>query len=167
MLNAGQIHANRRPDSMQIPGQIACEYATVSAFKGETFDGTVKRVGGSLDLNNRTMPVELDVPNLSRRLAPGMYAEVIWPVVHAKASLFVPKTSVVTTTEKTFVVRVKDGVTEWVDVKPGIADGELTEVFGNLQPGDEIAVRGTDELRAGKHVSVTAASAGSAGSAVR
>lgn len=132
---------------------------TVPAFKGETFDGIVKRVGGSLDLNNRTMPVELDVPNPSRRLAPGMYAEVNWPVVHAKASLYVPKTSVVTTTEKTFVVRIKDGVTEWIDVKPGAADGDLIEVFGNLQPGDEIAVRGTDELRAGKHVSVTDAPA--------
>ncbi|MBL0184901.1 MAG: efflux RND transporter periplasmic adaptor subunit [Candidatus Obscuribacter sp.] len=59
---------------------------TVPAFKGEIFNGTVKRIGGSLDLNNRTMPVELDVPNPSRRLAPGMYAEVTWPVVHAKAS---------------------------------------------------------------------------------
>lgn len=133
---------------------------TVPAFKGETFNGTVKRVGGSLDLNNRTMPVELDVPNPSRRLAPGMYAEVIWPVVHVKASLYVPKTSVVTTTERTFVVRIKDGVTEWIDVKAGSSDGELVEVFGNLQPGDQIAVRGTDELRAGKHVSVTDAPEG-------
>lgn len=132
---------------------------TVPAFKGEIFNGTVKRIGGSLDLNNRTMPVELDVPNPSRRLAPGMYAEVTWPVVHAKASLYVPKTSVVTTTERTFVVCIKDGVIEWIDVKPGTSDGELIEVFGNLQPGDQIAVRGTDELRVGKRVDVTAAPA--------
>ncbi len=140
---------------------------TVPAFKGETFEGTVKRVGGSLDLSNRTMPVELDVPNPSRRLAPGMYAEVTWPVVHAKASLFVPKTSVVSTTERTFVVRIKDGVTDWIDVKPGTADGDLIEVFGNLQAGDQIAVRGTDELRAGKHVSVTDAPAASTASKAR
>jgi hypothetical protein len=29
---------------------------------------------------------------------------------------------------------------------------DLVEVFGDLSPGDQIAVRGTDELRAGTRV---------------
>lgn len=33
----------------------------------------------ALDPKTRTMPVELDVENSKGRLAPGMYAEVIWP----------------------------------------------------------------------------------------
>jgi len=67
--------------------------------------------------------------------------------------LFVPKTSVVTTTERTFVIRDKGGRAEWVDVKKGAADGDLVEVSGALQPGDKVVRRGTDELREGMPVS--------------
>ena len=45
----------------------------------------------------------------------------------------VPSGSVGSTTDRTFVVRVRNGKTEWVDVKTGLASGPLIEVFGNLQ----------------------------------
>jgi membrane fusion protein (multidrug efflux system) len=130
----------------------------VPAFAGETFSGVITRVGGALDLNTRTMPVELDVANTGGRLSPGMYAEVSWPVRPTQLSVLVPRTAVVKTTERTFVIRVKDNVTEWVDVKTGASIGDLIEVFGgNLADHDVIVVRGTDELRAGKKVSVNEA----------
>ena len=64
-------------------------------------------------------------------------------------ALFVPKTSVVTTTERTFVIRDRNGRAEWVDVKKGAADGDLIEVIGNLRPGDMVVRRATDEIRDG------------------
>ncbi len=42
--------------------------------------------------------VELDVANRGGSLAPGMFPTVKWPVRHSRPALFVPKTSVVTTT---------------------------------------------------------------------
>ena len=35
---------------------------------------------------------------------------------------------------------------------PGSTSGALVEVFGDLRPGDEIAGRGTDEVRPGTDV---------------
>ena len=64
-------------------------------------------------------------------------------------ALFVPKTSVVTTTERTFVIRNRNGRAEWVGVKKGAADGDLIEVSGALAAGDKVVRRGTDELRDG------------------
>jgi multidrug efflux pump subunit AcrA (membrane-fusion protein) len=101
------------------------------------------------------MAVELDVENKDQRLSPGMFAEVNWPVRRRQASLFVPRTAIVKTTERTFVVRVNQGKIEWVDVKPGMTADNLVEVFGDLHSGDLVAVRGTDELRSGTKVSVT------------
>jgi len=63
--------------------------------------------------------------------------------------LFVPKTSVVTTTERTFVVRNQSGHAEWVDVRKGAPDGELIEVFGELKAGDKVIRIATDEIREG------------------
>ena len=50
------------------------------------------------------------------------------------------------------MIRVRDGNTEWVNVQTGEVDGKSIEVFGDLREGDNIAVRATDELRAGTHV---------------
>jgi multidrug efflux pump subunit AcrA (membrane-fusion protein) len=73
--------------------------------------------------------------------------------VHRPApSLFVPSSSVGSTTDRTFVVRIHNGKAEWVDVKTGLASGPLVEVFGDLKPGDTVAVRGTDEIRPGADV---------------
>ena len=95
------------------------------------------------------MAVELDVNNADGRLAPGTFCQVRWPVRRTTPSLLVPSGSVATTTGRTFVIRVRDGRTEWVDVKTGLATGPLVEVYGDLKPGDEIAARGTDEVRDG------------------
>jgi multidrug efflux pump subunit AcrA (membrane-fusion protein) len=95
------------------------------------------------------MPVELDVLNRDGSLAPGMYPAVAWPVRRAQPALWVPKTAVVTTTERTFVIRDRNGAAEWVDVRKGAAEADMIEVMGNLKPGDLVARRGTDELREG------------------
>jgi membrane fusion protein (multidrug efflux system) len=125
----------------------------VTAYPERVYNGTVARVAHALDPKTRTMPVELDVVNRDGTLAPGMFPSVKWPVRRAHPALFVPKTSVVTTTERTFVIRDKGGRAEWVDVKKGAADGDLVEVSGALQPGDKVVRRGTDELREGMPVS--------------
>jgi RND family efflux transporter MFP subunit len=125
---------------------------TVPAYPGETFSGVVARISHSLDAKTRTMPVELDVANPSLRLAPGMYAQVEWPVRSPRPSLLVPPSAVVTTNERQFVIRITGGVTEWVDVKRGATAGDLVEVLGPLRAGDLVVRRGTDELRAGTRV---------------
>ena len=131
---------------------------TLPAFPGETFSGVIERSSRSLDAKTRTMPVELDVDNSRGRLAPGMFPEAIWPTSRSRPSLFVPPTAIATTTERSFVIRIRDGVVEWVDVKRGASMNhqgvDLVEVFGDLAPGDQIAARGTDELRAGTKVTI-------------
>jgi multidrug efflux pump subunit AcrA (membrane-fusion protein) len=127
---------------------------TVPASPGERFTGTIARIPDSLDVKTRTMPVELDVENSSGRLAPGMYAEVDWPVQRSRATLFVPTSAIARTNERRFLVAVRNGKSEWVDVKTGATVDKMTEVFGDLHEGDVVAVRGTDELRPGTSVSV-------------
>lgn len=127
---------------------------TVAAYPGQTFAGTVSRISQSVDVATRTMSVELDVNNADARLAPGTFCQVAWPLHRAVPSLLVPSVSVASTTGRTFVIRVRDGRTEWVDVKTGVASGPLVEVFGDLKQGDEIAARGTDELKSGAAVQV-------------
>jgi membrane fusion protein, multidrug efflux system len=130
---------------------------SVSAFPNQTFQGVIARPAYSLDMKTRSMSVELDVTNPKLTLAPGMFAEVQWPIARAQASLFVPTTSVVRTSERQFVVRVRNGVAEWVDVKRGEVNGNIIEVFGDLREGDVVVRRGNDEIRPGTRITPTAA----------
>jgi membrane fusion protein (multidrug efflux system) len=127
---------------------------TVSAFPGRVFTGTIARVSHSVDIKTRTMPVELEATNAKGELSPGTFSDVLWPVRRSYPTMFVPTSAVATTLEHVFVVRVRDGKAEWVDVKTGATMDKLTEVFGDLHEGDEVAIHATDELRPGSSVSM-------------
>jgi RND family efflux transporter MFP subunit len=128
----------------------------VPAWPERTYSGIIARISRALDQKTRTMAVELDVINHDGSLAPGMFPTVKWPVRRSRPALFVPKTSVVTTTERTFVIRDQAGQAAWVDVKKGVTDGDLVEVIGNLKPGDRVGRRATDEIREGTPLQVAA-----------
>jgi len=78
-----------------------------------------------------------------------MYPAVKWPVRRSRPALWAPASAVVTTTERTFVIRRNNGKAEWVDVKKGVVEGDLVELIGNLQAGDWVVRRATDEIREG------------------
>jgi membrane fusion protein, multidrug efflux system len=127
---------------------------SAASYPNQTFSGKIARIAETVDVKTRTMAVELDVMNKDGRLASGTFCQVRWPIHRPEPSLFVPAGSVASTTDRTFVIRIRNGRAEWVDVKAGLTSGPLVEVFGDLRPGDEVAARGTDEIRDGTSVRV-------------
>jgi membrane fusion protein, multidrug efflux system len=125
---------------------------TVPSRPGEAFQGTVARSARSIEVKTRSLPVELDVDNADGRLEPGAFAEVQWILERAKPSLLVPASAIATTSERSFVILVRNGIAEWVDVRPGFAIGDRVEVFCDVKEGDWVAVRASDELRPGTKV---------------
>jgi len=119
------------------------------AHPGKSYSGKIARVPDALDQQNRTMMVELDVFNTDNTLAPGMYPTVDWPVGWNDSSLFVPATSVVTTTERTFVITAINGHAHWVDVRKGPPTGEQVAIRGQVSEGQAVVKRATDEIREG------------------
>lgn len=123
----------------------------VPAFPGETFRAPIARISHDIDPKTRTMAVELDVRN--PQITTGTFANVQWPIQRTYPTLFVPATAITTNLQRTFVIRVSDGKTEWVDVKSGATVNGKTEVFGDLKPGDQVVARASDELGSGTAVS--------------
>ncbi len=120
---------------------------TVPSYPGRVFQAPIARISRAVDIKTRTMPVELDVQDPQAELDPGMFCEVSWPVRRAYSTLFVPASAVASDLERTFVIRVGNNKVEWVDVKTAARSGNLIEVFGDLKEGDQVVVRGTDQLR--------------------
>jgi membrane fusion protein, multidrug efflux system len=140
-----------------VPERMRVDFM-VPAYPGRMFHGTIARISHAVDVKTRTMPVELEAANPHMELSPGAFADVLWPVRRNYPTLFVPTSAVATTLEHVFVVRIRDGKAEWVDVKTGPTVDKMSEVFGDLHEGDTVAARGTDELRPGTAVSLQASS---------
>jgi len=121
----------------------------VPARPGRNYTAKVARIPNALDPKSRSMMVELDVYNKDNTLAPGMYPTVDWPVSAGENLLFVPGTSVVTTTERTFVIASINGKAHWIDVRKGPAVGDAISVRGPIAAGQEVVKRATDEIREG------------------
>ena len=90
-------------------------------------------------------------------LVPGTFCQIEWPIRRTYPTLFVPISAVASDLQHTFVIRVRQNRTEWVDVTTGTRSDDLIEVFGDLKEADEVATRGTDQLRAGTKVETKAA----------
>jgi len=125
----------------------------VPTFPGRKFHAPIARISHDIDQKTRTMQVELDFRNAEGQITPGTFASSEWPIRRSYATLFVPSSAVTTDLQRTFVIRVRQGKAEWVDVKTGVTVNGKTEVFGDLQPGDVVAGNATDSIRSGTDVS--------------
>lgn len=122
---------------------------TVKSLIGQKFTAKVARQAGALDNRLRSERVEMDVDNSNKKLLPGMIAEISIPLPSHDSTFVVPKTAVVSSTEKIFVIKKINGKALWIVVKKGReADGKI-EIYGDLNPGDIIVTSATEEVRDG------------------
>jgi len=135
----------------QLPAKSSVSF-TVNAIPERQFNAKLARSAESLVETNRAMMAEFDVNNTSHVLKSGMYAEVTLPVERSAKTLFVPTSSVVSSSEKMFVIRVRDNHAQWVSVQKGNVVDSLVEVFGDLQQGEPIVKAASEEIRDGQAI---------------
>ncbi|WP_158618132.1 efflux RND transporter periplasmic adaptor subunit [Chitinophaga lutea] len=121
----------------------------VDAYPTQVFKAEATRKSGAIDPATRTELWEFKVDNSQRLLKAGAFAYVKIGMERQGPSFVVPPGSIATTQEKKFVIRVKDGKAQWVDVRQGMVTEKGIEVFGDLKAADTLLVKGTDERKPG------------------
>ncbi|MGO4294922.1 efflux RND transporter periplasmic adaptor subunit [Chitinophaga sp. RAB17] len=124
----------------------------VNAIPGQHFEGTIARQAGTLNDKFRSEAVEIDVQNAHHLLKAGMYTEVLLPLNGSAQAMLVPSSAIVMSTEKKYVIAVKDHHTKWVDIEEGNHHNDSIEVFGHLQADDQVIVNATDEIKDGVRI---------------
>src|SRR5215204_1378446 len=122
---------------------------TTRSFPDKKFKAKLVRKSGSIDNETRSEIWEFEVPNTSRELKAGSYADVRLRFLRSQPSLVVPTSAVVTTLEKKFVIKVSNNTTQWIDVRAGFNMGDKQEIFGELKVGDTILLKANEEIKAG------------------
>jgi RND family efflux transporter MFP subunit len=120
----------------------------VDAYPGETFRGRIARIAPVLDPSTRTASMEVEVPNASFKLKPGMYARVNLTVEDRKDVLVAPKNAVIDFESKRGVwVPSAENRAQFIAVELGIEDTDRVEIKSGLKEGDKIVTTGAAAVR--------------------
>jgi membrane fusion protein (multidrug efflux system) len=117
----------------------------LSAYPGQRMIGHIARRSDLVNSQFRAERMEMDVYNHDGKLAPGMYADVLFDSKGNASAFTVPKTAVVTSTERKYVIIIRDGKMVKVDVATGNETASKVEITGDLQPGEEVVAKANDE----------------------
>jgi membrane fusion protein, multidrug efflux system len=121
----------------------------LSAYPGKKMTGHISRKSQVVNSQYRAERMELDVYNHDGKLAPGMYADVLFDAKGNPDGYTVPRSAVVTSTERKYVVAVRNDKTVRVDVTTGNESADQVEITGDLQPGEKIVRKANDDLQEG------------------
>lgn len=123
----------------------------VDSFDGHTFEGKIARFSDKVDDSTRTMVVEMEVPNPSLELVPGMYATVMLKVDHRPHALAIPIEAVPPGGTSVLLVNSSHKVEERA-VRLGIETSARYEVLVGLEEGDLVMIGNPAQLAAGQQV---------------
>jgi RND family efflux transporter MFP subunit len=130
----------------------------VEELKGKEFQGRVTRTANSLDASSRTLLTEIQVPNISGQLLPGIYATVHFKIRRSDPRLLIPSSAFRNTDKGPMVGVLREGATVHLQpVQLGRDFGTQIEITAGLQAGQKVITTLTDEVREGIKVSPAAA----------
>ena len=131
---------------IHVGGAVA---VTVQSLR-RTVIGTVARFADRLDTETRTMRVEVDVPNPSLALVPGMYADATIALDSARDTLVAPVQAVDRTDSggRVFVVGA-DGKVAVRTVSLGLEAADRIEITRGVNAGDLVVVGSRAQLTPG------------------
>ncbi|WP_286766729.1 MULTISPECIES: efflux RND transporter periplasmic adaptor subunit [Sphingobacterium] len=121
----------------------------VESNPDKRFSAQLARKSGAIDPKNRTEIWEYRFNNSNNDLKAGSFAYVKLNLQRNSASLVIMPSAIATNQERRFVIALKNGKAEWVDVRQGMSTENGIEVFGELNAGDTLVVRATDERKPG------------------
>ena len=124
-----------------------------SAFPGKKMTGFISRKSMNVEPQFRSERMEIDVFNKDAVLTPGMYADVVLYNKGNANALTAPTSAVVTSTERKYILLVKNGMIVKADVTTGNESGNKIEVYGNFQAGDTVVTHATEDIKEGMAVS--------------
>jgi len=125
---------------------------SLQAYPDEKFIGVVSRISPVLDLETRTAPIEIIIPNSDHRLKSGMFAQVQLILEEHKNAVVIAKEAIMGRGEEVYVYVVEANAARQKKIKLGIHQGSFYEVKEGLQAGELVVVMGQQKLYEGAPV---------------
>lgn len=128
----------------------------LDSYPGRKFEGTVTRMGGSLDLATRTMAVEIDIPNPAGLLKPGMYANVSMLLDTHLNALTLPTQSILKDEKGSFIYVAAGNSAKRIPVTTGAEMDLRTEVLSGLRGDEQVITTGQQFVKPNGPIRISA-----------
>jgi cobalt-zinc-cadmium efflux system membrane fusion protein len=116
----------------------------VLALPGRALKARINYVAAAIDPATRRLLVRATIDNKDGRLKPEMFANVTIYSAGDHPAIGVPKQALIYEGDQVRVwVAHEDKSIELRYIKPGLSNGDLVEVEGNLKPGEQIVIKGS------------------------
>jgi len=116
---------------------------SVLALPGRTLTARINYVATAIDPATRRLMVRATIDNKNLTLKPEMFANVTIYSASDRPALGVPKQALIYEGDQVRVwVAYPDRSIELRQIKPGLTNGDVVEVVGNLRPGELIVTKG-------------------------
>ena len=115
---------------------------------------TVTRFAESIDVASRTMRTEVQLPNPTGELLPGMYATVRFDFVRKQPPILIPAETLVASPSGDRVVVVRNGVAHFQSIRVATDYGAQLEVVEGVKVADSLVENVNDDIREGTKVSI-------------
>jgi cobalt-zinc-cadmium efflux system membrane fusion protein len=117
---------------------------SVMALPGRPLPARINYVATAIDPATRRLLVRATIDNKDGRLKPEMFANVTLYSASDHPAVGVPKQALIYEGDQVRVwVAHEDKSIELRQIKPGLTNGDLVEVIGNLKPGEQIVTKGS------------------------
>lgn len=126
---------------------------TVRSLPQKKYFAKISRKSGTLDLKLRAEKIEADFNNIQQELKPFMVAETLIPLQHSEATFFVPKTALVESNLGVYILKDENGKVKKVPVSKGRSMSDQVEIFGDLEEGNQIILKASEEIQEGTTIS--------------
>jgi multidrug efflux pump subunit AcrA (membrane-fusion protein) len=127
----------------------------VPGYPGRIFKGTIVRTANAIDLNTRTLMVEVDIPNPKHALLPGAYGQVHLQLPIKHPALIIPVDTMLFRSEGLRVVTVDAQNRAHLKVITVGRDwGTIIEVLSGLTPQDHVINNPPDSITENEAVHV-------------
>ncbi len=103
--------------------------------------GRVTRISPAIDMTNRTLMIEAEVPNAKGLLRPGAFVRAELITESNQPAVFVPTSSLVSFAGLDKVITIEDGKAVERLVKIGRKETDRVEILDGLEPGEKVVVR--------------------------
>lgn len=128
---------------------------TLDEYPGKEFVGTVARNSNAIDMNSRTLNVEVDVDNPDGKLLPGAYIFAHFKVPMTERMLSIPSNTLLFRSEGLRVGVVRDGKVHLQPVIIGRDNGKTVDIASGISADDLVILNPSDSLTEGELVEVT------------
>lgn len=121
----------------------------VNSLPQKDYFGKISRKSGALSLKLRSERIEADLINTANELKPLMVAEAMINLHGQAPTFFIPKTALVESNLGIYVIRIENNKTKKVPVVKGRIMPDKFEIFGELNEGDHILLKASEEMEEG------------------